>query len=84
MDPYIGIIPRFFFLSLWRFTVPDSQRGISVSRPGTRGTLYIAAVDHTASKMPDPIRTPQQSDARPGQYWAGGLPGNSKELTALS
>ena len=44
---------------------------------------YSVAVDHTASKMPDPIWTPQQSDARPGQYWAGGLPGNSKELTAL-
>lgn len=40
------------------------------------------AVDHTASKKQDPIRTPPRSDARPGQYWAGGPPGNTKELTA--
>ena len=45
--------------------------------------LYFSAVDHTASKTPDPIRTPQLSDARPGQYWAGGPPGNAKELTAF-
>jgi hypothetical protein len=41
-----------------------------------------SAVDHTASKKQDPIRTPPRSDARPGQYWAGGPPGNTKELTA--
>jgi hypothetical protein len=42
----------------------------------------VSAVDHTASKKQDPIRTPPRSDARPGQYWAGGPPGNTKELTA--
>lgn len=41
------------------------------------------AVDHTASNTLDPIRTPLLSDARPGQYWAGGPPGNTTELTAF-
>lgn len=45
--------------------------------------LYILAVDHTTSKEQDPIRTPPRSDVRPGQYWAGGPPGNTKELTAF-
>jgi hypothetical protein len=44
----------------------------------------MIAVDHTASKTLDPIRTPLLSDARPGQYWAGGPPGNTTELTAFS
>lgn len=43
-----------------------------------------SAVDHTESNAPDPFRTPKLSDSRPGQYWAGGLPGNSKELAAFS
>ena len=59
----------------------------TLSKPDSIGIDILAhpisfAVDHTASKEQDPIRTPPRSDARPGQYWAGGPPGNTKELTA--
>ena len=81
MDPYIGIIHLFFSFFLGHIMFPIAILKCQLTVYGS-GLLIIVAVDHTASKMPDPIWTPQQSDARPGQYWAGGLPGNSKELTA--
>ena len=46
-------------------------------------TTITTAVDHTDLKVPDPIRTPKASKSRPGQYQARGLPGNTKELTAI-
>jgi hypothetical protein len=67
MDPYIGIIHLFFSFFLRYSNVPDSHP-VTLYDITRYGTTIIVAVDHTASKMPDPIRTPQQSDARPGQY----------------
>lgn len=76
-------------MSITTATVSGEKKGcvdLVVPIVNWEGVLVIvnqSAVDHTESNAPDPFRTPKLSDSRPGQYWAGGLPGNSKELTAF-
>ena len=74
----MDVFCKFDFAEKSTFRPPDS--GYSVYFVNI---VYELAVDHTTSKEQDPIRTPLRSDVRPGQYWAGGPPGNTKELTAL-
>ena len=40
-------------------------------------SIVIFARGHTATNRPDLFRTPKLTAAGPGQYWAGGPPGNT-------
>jgi hypothetical protein len=63
------IIPDSFLLT--KNNLPDRNFTIGyITNPPFSSDYhqFSTAVDHTASNTPDPIRTPQLSDARPGQY----------------